>query len=190
MIPSEEKIILRAKKGDSGAVTILYERYVDRIYRYIAYRVPNDDAEDITAEVFVKMVEGLPKFTITGAPFESWLYRIAATRIADYHRKNQRTTEVELTDFVADKEPLPEEHILNEQEAEKLKQALSLLSEEQKLVLMLRFIERRTHQDVADVIGKSVSAVKSIQHRALVELTRILGSEQKVRHYLRGSDEP
>ncbi|GAB4325577.1 MAG: RNA polymerase sigma factor RpoE [Phototrophicales bacterium] len=190
MIPSEKKLIQRAKKGDPSAITTLYEKYADQIYRYIAYRVPINDAEDLTAEVFVKMVEGLPKYTITGAPFEAWLYRIAAARIADYHRRAKQDNQVELSDTLSDKQPLPEDRLLREQELEILKQAVNSLPEEQQTILILRFIERRTHEDVAQIVGKSVSAVKSIQHRALIQLNRLLGSQPKIRHYLRGNDEP
>src|SRR6185369_554015 len=96
-IPSSElnRIIQAAQKGDETAVTALYQAYSQAIYRYIAYRVPVEEAEDLTAEVFVNMVEGLPRYQISEAPFESWLYRIASSRVADYHRHFTRhpTTE-------------------------------------------------------------------------------------------------
>ena len=81
---SIEALIRRAQRGDSTAVTELYEMHVEQIYRYVAYRVPDNEAEDITSDVFINMVESLPSFTYTGAPFEAWLYRIASARIADF----------------------------------------------------------------------------------------------------------
>jgi RNA polymerase sigma-70 factor, ECF subfamily len=187
---SLEQLIKRASDGDQEAVGELYERYVQRIYRYIAYRVPTiGDAEDLTAEVFVKMVESLPSYRFTGAPFESWLYRIAAARIIDFRRRSTRRPQTELSDSMTTDEPLPEEELQERQEFETLRNALARLSDEQQSVLILRFVERKSHQEVAQILNKSVSAVKSIQHRTLIELASLLGSEEKVRHYLRGGHE-
>jgi RNA polymerase sigma-70 factor (ECF subfamily) len=168
----------------------LYETYVERIYRYVAYRVLSvADAEDLTAEVFVKMVEALPAYRVTGVPFEAWLYRIASARIIDYRRRNQRRPQTELTESLSDtSEESPEELVVGQQELEALRVAVGHLSDEQQTLLVLRFIERKSHENVAMIMGKSVSAVKSIQHRALNLLASQLG-ESKVRHYLRGTSD-
>jgi len=147
-----------------------------------------EDAEDLTAEVFVKMVEGLPNFQYTGAPFESWLYRIAAARIADLHRYTYRRPETELSESITSGEDAPEERIQQEQELETLRAALSRLSEEYQTILILRFIERKSHEEVANIMAKSVSAVKTLQHRALNRLAWLLGTNGKIRHYLRGKE--
>jgi RNA polymerase sigma-70 factor, ECF subfamily len=178
-------IVLRATQGNRDAVAQLYELYAAMIYRYVAYRVSDrTDAEDLTAEIFVKMIEGLPRYRLTGAPFEAWLYRIASARVVDYRRRSR--IQYEIPETLGDNAPTPEEQLQDHQEIVTLRQALTFLSEEQQEILLLRFIERKSHQEVADIVGKSVTAVKSIQHRALIELTARLGSEAKVRHYLRG----
>ena len=181
------QVIARAKKGDPAATSLIYQVYAQMIYRYVAYRVGSDeDAEDITSDVFVRMVKDLPRYNPTGAPFEAWLYRIAATRIADFYRKTKRTRHVELTENVIHDVDEPEQRVLEEQEANELREAMSQLSETDQEVLILRFVERKSHQEVAKILDKSVTAVKSIQHRALIRLASHLGSEAKVRHYLRG----
>lgn len=181
------ELIQRAQRGDQAAIAALYEAHAQKIYRYVVYRVPTvHDAEDLTAEVFVRMVEGLPTYRITEAPFEAWLYRIAAARIADWYRRHKRHPQVELTETLKTSDPQPEDNILREQEIDTLREAVQQLNEEQQSVLILRFVERRSHEETAEIMGKSVSAVKSIQHRALTRLASILGSEGKVRHYLRG----
>jgi RNA polymerase sigma-70 factor (ECF subfamily) len=187
--PSEvQELVQRAQKGDSAAMAQLYQTYAQKIYRYVAYRVSSSaDAEDLTAEVFVKMVEALPSYRWTGAPFESWLYSIASARVIDFRRRASRRPQSELSEAMDDDDPLPEQQLQESQEVDHLRQALQQLTDEQQAVLVLRFIERKSHQEVADLIGKSVSAVKSIQHRALIELTAHLGHDEKVRHYLRGS---
>ena len=181
------QLIKRAKRGDSEAVSTIYQLHVDMIYRYVAYRVGSEvDAEDLTAEVFVKMVEGLPRYKDTGAPFEAWLYRIASARVADFYRYRGRRPVEELSETIAEGSPLPEERLLTQQETSELRSALGQLGEDEQRVLILRFVERRSHQEVAIILDKSVSAVKSIQHRALVRLAALMGSEEKPRHYLRG----
>ena len=186
---SIETLINRAKVGESQAVTELYEMHVDQIYRYVAYRVPEDDAEDITSDVFINMVQGLPSFTYTGAPFESWLYRIASARIADYYRKNKRREHVELNDHYKSDNPEPEETLILNQEQQKIRDKLKKLGEDQQTLLILRFVERKSHEEVAKIMGKSISAVKTMQHRALQRLAQLMGQEKKERYYLRGQDE-
>jgi RNA polymerase sigma-70 factor (ECF subfamily) len=189
MIPMSriDQMIRRAQHGDSGAVAWLYENYAQLIYRYIYYRVgAQTDAEDLTAEVFVKMVEGLPSYRLTGAPFEAWLYRIAEARIIDFRRRANRRPQVELLDNLIDQSELPEEHAQAQQELEQLLEALRKLNDEHQTILILRFVERKSHEEVAQLLNKSVTAVKSAQHRALMQMVTLLGSEDKVRHYLRG----
>lgn len=182
-----QDLIQRAKQGDNRAVGELYELHAQQIYRYVVYRVPDHDAEDITASVFVKMVEGLPDYQFTGAPFEAWLYRIAAARVADYHRRRSRRPQQELTENIAIQETLPEQQLIQDQEQEELRSKMfESLNDEQQEILYLRFVERRTHEDVAAITGRTVSAVKSIQHRALKRLAELMGQDDKQRHYLRG----
>lgn len=190
MTPSQEEIIRRAQQGDAEAVAELYRTHAQAVYRYIAYRVANlADAEDLTAEVFLKMVEGLPAYRFTGAPFEAWLYRIAAARIVDYRRRAARHPQAELAESLADGAPIPEEQVQQRGEFEVLREALQQLSDEHQTILILRFIENRSHKEVASILGKTVTAVKTAQYRALTQLAALLGSSQKARHYLRGRDD-
>ena len=184
-----KQLIYRAQRGDRDAVGELYRTYADVIYRYIVQRVPDSEAEDLVADVFVIMVDKLPTYKITGAPFEAWLYRIAWAKVADFHRKSYRTQQVELPETIADDHIPPEAALLQEQERDELRESLAKLSDDEQTVLILRFVERHSHATVAAMLEKSETAVKSIQHRALVKLTRLLGSEKKARSYLRGRDE-
>jgi len=187
---NEEQVIERAKLGDKTAISTLYEKHVDQIFRYVAYRVPENDAEDITAEVFVRMVESLPKFEYRGAPFEAWLYRIASARVADFHRKRGRRQVDEISDTMSDDNPLPEEKMLEKQEQKQLREALSQLSPEDQQILILRFVERKSHEEVAEIIGRNPAAIRTAQHRALKKLAKNLNVKGKERHYLRGRSNP
>lgn len=181
-------LIHKAQQGDREAVGTLYQAYVRSIYRYVVARVRNNaDAEDITADVFIRMVKGLPSYRVTEAPFGAWLYRIAASRIADYYRAQNRYTNSEVSEALPDDFTPMEEQLLQTQSFESLRRALHELSEEHQTILILRFVDRKSHEEVAALLGKTMTAVKSAQHRALTHLTTVLGAQAKNRHYLRGS---
>jgi len=180
-------LIRRTQAGDTAALAVLYQVFSGSIYRYMVFRAPSPaDAEDLTAEVFIRMVEGLPSYQITQVPFEAWLYRIASARVADFYRRSRRNPLSELSEGVADTDLLPEERIIQQEMLTTVRAALRQLSDEHQTILILRFVERKSHEEVAEILHKSMTAVKSAQHRALNQLTSLLGSDQKIRHYLRG----
>jgi RNA polymerase sigma-70 factor (ECF subfamily) len=186
--PDVLDLIALAQRGDRSAIGRLYQEYVQRIFRYILFRVPTYvDAEDLTAEVFVNMVKGLPSYQVTGAPFEAWLYRIAGAQVANYYRQTSHRQQTELSETMPDTILSPEEVVLEKQMFSHLRNALGKLPEEYQTILILRFVERKSHEEVAAQLDKTVSAVKNAQYHALTRLTEILGADHKARHYLRGS---
>lgn len=183
------QLVTRAQQGDADALGMLYDIHVDAIYRYVRFRVPGvADAEDLAAEVFLNMVKRLPKYRQTGAPFEAWLYRIASTLVADFYRQMKRRPQAELSEMLSGDDPTPEDQVQQEQELSMLMDAWQALNTDQQTILFLRFRERKSHEEVAAITGKSVNAVRNAQHRALGQLAARLGSEGKARHYLRGQD--
>jgi len=188
--PPEHRLIERAQQGDPDAIAGLYRQYVQAIARYVAYRVPDEaTVEDLTADVFLRMVEGLPGYQVTGAPFEAWLYRIAATRIADFYRQRQRHPVETLGEGVSSGHTPLDMTLQEREELDELRAALAQLGEEQQTILILRFVERKSHEEVAGIVGKSVRAIATAQHRALKRLAELLGTEKTSRHYLRGKRE-
>jgi RNA polymerase sigma-70 factor (ECF subfamily) len=187
--PSDEReVIRRARKGDKAAVSALYEAYAQTVFQYISYRVDSDaTAEDLTADVFLRMVRGLPQYEFTGAPFGAWLFRIAANRITDYYREGRREM-VEISEDYKSDAPDLFDQLTKEEERSRLHQALQALSEDFQNIITLRFMKEMSHAEVAVVIGKSEAAVRVMQHRALkalaVELDRLQGNETG-----RGDDE-
>src|SRR5690606_41520034 len=117
----ESELIARAQQRDRDAIAELYRRYVQAIARYIAYRV-SDEAlvEDLTAEVFLRMVEALPHYRVTGAPFEAWLYRYAAAGIADHYRQAERHPQHDLRTGLHDGGPSLERSVKQGEELESL----------------------------------------------------------------------
>ena len=171
---SEARLIDRAKRGDEQAIGELYRRHVDLIYRYVYARVQDASiAEDLTAEVFVKALEGLPGYEFTGSPIQAWLYRIAHARTVDYWRRQERRQEVELEDTVAADEPSPPELLDLEAEWVTAMNLVAQLTDDQQDVLILRFVGDLSLSEVAQTLGKTTGAVKALQHRALASLARL-----------------
>jgi RNA polymerase sigma-70 factor (ECF subfamily) len=169
----EAEVIRRAQAGDPEAIGWLYDRYYLPIYRYLRVRVEDQEAaEDLAAEVFVRMIEHLPRYQSRGRPFLAWLYTIARNLLTDYYR-SQRWAPLDLPD--------PErgrgdegmmERIEARAEQDCLWRALRQLTPEQQEVLFHRFFEGRSVEETAQLMGKQPSAIRALQHRALAALRR------------------
>jgi RNA polymerase sigma-70 factor (ECF subfamily) len=176
----EATLIARAKQFDRTAIAELYRRYVQRIYRYVYYRVGDEStAEDLTAEVFLRALESLETYSYRGVPFVAWLYRIAQARVADYHRRWARRGEALPLDerLVSEEEGLAT--LAERRETyEGLYVALQQLTMEQQQVIALKFLAGLNNAEVAYVLNKTEGAVKALQHRALASLQRFLGETE------------
>jgi RNA polymerase sigma-70 factor, ECF subfamily len=159
------------------------------IFRYISYRVDADAvAEDLTAEVFLRMVQELPRYQDTKAPLGAWLFRIAANQVSDHYRRKRRTTIEALDDDHASDDTDPFGKLAAEEERAQLRRALAALPEEQQTLLILRFIQQLPHAEVAAIMSRSEAAIRTMQHRALKALAKELGASSKARSYLRGEE--
>jgi RNA polymerase sigma-70 factor (ECF subfamily) len=158
--------ILRAgKHGDDAALARLCAYIYSHVYAFLYYRVPQpEDAEDLTSEVVLKIIKALKR---QRGNFHAWMYRIARNRLIDYYRQRAVRQEVSLVD-VPQKEFVRtgdlSKQILTK---EKLRKGLEKLTEEQKQVIILKFIQGYNNQEIAGIVGKSVGAVKVLQFRAL-----------------------
>ena len=174
----EESLVRRAQQNDEQALSRLYEEYFQRVYRYVAVRVGNRlDAEDITSQVFVKVVQSLPSYKLRGAPFSAWLFRIARNQVIDNVRK--RSIKVETTwiepSAVSQEDPtrLAELNIA----IDELVKALALLTGAQREVIELRFVAGMSVAETAKIMGKSEGAVKALQYNALIALRKRLSDK-------------
>ena len=170
------KLVERAQHGDRSALEELYLLHFDRIYSYLHMSVGNrHDAEDLTTQVFVKMLESIGKFRWRSAPFSAWLFRIAHNLAMDHFRSNKRWQPEEEVP-----EPDPGEGSAAEQEAlesigrQSMLQLIEKLSHEQQQVLTLKFVFNFSNADAATILDKTDGAIKSLQHRALASLQRQL----------------
>ena len=183
----ESALIAAARQGDREAISELYEAHVQAIFRYIAYRVESDVvAEDLTSEVFLRVVRNIATYQDTGAPFAAWLYRIAANLLTDHYRQNRHTSPDALPEDLVTDETDPFGRTAQAAERDILRGALKTLSPDFQTLLILRFMEGLPIAEVAAALAKSEGAVRVMQHRALKALAQALGADGKVRSYLRG----
>lgn len=175
----QDALIERARRGDPGALTAVYDQYVERIYNYIYHRVGNtQQAEDLTGQVFVRMLEAVKAGRSWQSSFSGWLYRIAHNLVIDYYRRRQRVAFVELDDGTAIQSHAgdPAKSAEVQLDKEQLCAALALLTEEQAQVIVLRFMDELSVSEVAGVMGKTDGAIKALQYRAMLALKRVIRS--------------
>jgi RNA polymerase sigma-70 factor (ECF subfamily) len=185
--PNESQLIARAQADDQEAVSALYNAHIEAIFQYVSYRVDSRmTAEDITAEVFLRMVRGLKDYEDRGLPFGAWLFRIAANQVQEYYRQGKRIHEALLSDNERSDDTDPLDRLARQEERQQLTEALRALPADYQDILILRFMKNLSHAEVATILEKSETAVRSLQHRALKALAEQLGSTDKQRSYLRG----
>ena len=177
-LPDEMILLSRARQLDPAALAEIHETYYAAIFRYVAFRVGDrDTAEDLTSEVFTRLLTALrdkhaPQNTLRG-----WLYGVAARVVSDHHRKAYRAPQVELKEALISADHDPADIVEGRLTQEHLNRALQDLTEEQRHVLSLRFGADMPIQDVARTLGKSEGAIKQLQARAVAALARKLSPQ-------------
>lgn len=175
MDKNEQRLIQRAQQGDRQAFADLYERYQPAIYNYLYYRIDDPDcAEELTCEVFSRMVQNICHYRNQGQPFLAWLYTIARNLRIDYYRETGKAQMVELDDALSTEEGSPAEALEFHLKAECLKKTLQFLTEDQQFVILAKFVEEQTNSEIALLMDKPEGAIKSLQHRALATLRRAI----------------
>jgi RNA polymerase sigma-70 factor, ECF subfamily len=171
------ELVARAQQGDRGALEELYLLHFDRIYSYLHVSVGNrHDAEDLTTQTFVKMLESINRFRWQSAPFSAWLFRIAHNLAMDHFRASRRwQPEEEVPEPPGEEEMSAEQAAMQEIGRQSMVDLIERLSHEQQQVLTLKFVFNFSNGDVATILGKTEGAIKSLQHRALASLQKQLG---------------
>jgi RNA polymerase sigma-70 factor (ECF subfamily) len=179
---TDDVTLEHAVQGDVEAFSVLYERYVVRIYNYIFYRTGSPlDAEDLTARVFHRALGHIGSYRSMGVPFSAWLYRIAHNLVANWHRDNSRRREVPLDDHTEIFQPgdHPEQVMVQSQEQEKLLKVIRKLSSERQQLIILKFVEHLSNMEIAVIMGRSEGAIKSLYHRTVLALREEMGDLEK-----------
>ena len=174
-------LVERAQSGERAALEELYLIHFDRIYSYLHVSVGNrHDAEDLTTQTFLKMLESINKFRWQSAPFSAWLFRIAHNLAMDHFRANRRwQPEEEVPEPDADDATSAEEGALESIGRRSMLELIDELSSEQQQVLTLKFVFNFSNAEAATILGKTEGAIKSLQHRALAALQKQLERREK-----------
>ncbi len=177
MVEPQDNALVEAARQSPEAFGALYDRYVDAIYSYIRYRVPDEgDAEDLTAQTFHRALTNLPAYESRGLPFGAWLYRIAHNLVANWHRHEGRHPQTSLEGLDEEPEGLtvalpPSVHEVDTMfERELLLVALGRLEEDRQALLIYKFSQGLSNAEIATILGRSEGAIKSLYHRTLLEL--------------------
>ena len=174
------QLVDRAQKGDRDALEELYLLHFDRIYSYLHVSVGNrHDAEDLTTQTFLKMLESIGRFRWQSAPFSAWLFRIAHNLAMDHFRARKRVQpEEEVPEPIGSEEPSAELEAMQSLGRQSMLELIDKLSPEQQQVLTLKFVFNFANADVAKILDKTEGAIKSLQHRALASLQKQLAQKQ------------
>jgi RNA polymerase sigma-70 factor (ECF subfamily) len=173
-------LVDRAQKGERAALEELYLIHFDRIYSYLHVSVGNrHDAEDLTTQTFMRMLESIGKFRWQSAPFSAWLFRIAHNLAMDHFRANKRwQPEEDVPEPEPDESTSAEAGALEVIGRRSMLDLIEDLSHEQQQVLTLKFVFNFSNGEAATILGKTEGAIKSLQHRALVSLQKQLERRQ------------
>lgn len=175
-------LVTAAQAGDGEAFGQLYDRYVDVVHRYIAYRVTNHSlTEDLTSETFLRALRRISSYTWQGRDFGAWLVTIARNLIADHFKSSRYKLELATSDLVeagAERSSAgPEDQVLTGITNTSLFEAVKKLNAEQQECIVLRFLQGMSVAETATILGKNENAIKALQYRAVKSLGRMLPKE-------------
>lgn len=174
------RLIKAARGYETWAFDELYTLYADKLYRFILFRVSDEAlAEDLVAEVFLRVLKRIDTFEgKTVAAFSAWLYRVARNLVTDQYRRHAKreTAPLEKATPLLDARANPVDEAEKKQTREELLAAIGRLTPDQQQVILFKFYEDMGNAQVANLLGKTEGAVKSLQHRALATLERFLGA--------------
>ena len=175
MIDVNTDLIKRAQQGDTEIIGDLYNRFHVSIFRYLYYRVGDRQvAEDLTSEVFERMLRFIGGFRPPSDSFQAWLFQIARNLTTDYFRKQSVRNHVALRENLVANEEDIDMNIERTLTSESLRNALNQLNEDQRDVIIMRFVAGMAIADVAQALHKSEDSVKGLQRRALIGLRQTL----------------
>ncbi len=175
-----DALVIRAQNGDKESFGVLYDTYVNQVYRFIFFRVTSEAvAEDITSEVFFKTMKHLGKYQKKDSmPFSAWLFRIAKNVLVDHYRKNVPLDEIPET--VVDESSTADatEKTSTSVDRRRIMSALKNLPEMQAQAIILKYFSEQKNSEIATVLGKSETAIRILQSRGLKKLRDSLEAEK------------
>lgn len=175
-----EGLVSRAQNGEREAFALLYQKYFEQIYRYAYLRVGKvQQAEDLTQEVFLKALDAIGSYHYKGAPFSSWLFRIAHNVIIDHYRRKKKESIPLVDSMISTDDADSLSAVERSMDVLAIKNAVETLPPQQKEVISLRFGAEMSVAETARATGKSEGSVKKLQFEALAKLRRLVGNGQQ-----------
>ena len=172
---ADKALIARAKAGDHAAIGKIFDSYQGQVYRFLHYRLGDQhSAEDLTGEVFLRVIKALPRYQQTRLPFQAWLMKIAHNLAIDHFRRMRHRNHLALHENVIAKSESPETTAERNILGSNLVKALATLTDDQREVILLRIIVEMPIAEVALVLNKSETAIKALQRRGLQALRKTL----------------
>lgn len=178
---SDEELIRRVQAGEKGLLGELYDRHQMGVFRFLMARVNDQQlAEDLTGDVFIRMLDHLSDYENRSVPFTSWLYRVSRNLLIDHYRKEGKYKIAPLgqSEEISQDQPTLLSHVEEKLTIEQVRLVLSRLDEDQSEVIVLRFLVGLSLKEVAQSLDKSVAAVKALQHRGLIHLRTAFSTEK------------
>ena len=168
----EKAIVDAAQEGDQVALSALYDHYFPRVYRYVSTRLSTtEDAEDVTTEIFLRIIENLRKFSWRGLPFGAWVFRIARNEVVSHVRRQKvRSATAQLSESIQDPSPDHVDEIATAFTIATIREAAERLPEAQRQVIALRFGAGLSVAETAKALSKTENNVKVLQHKAIAKL--------------------
>ncbi len=180
-LPEETVLVRQAKSGDDEAFTRLYDGYVERVYRYIYFRISDDTAtEDLVSQVFLKAWQNLDRYKIGTAPFIAWLYAIARNLVIDHYRSKKELLPLEEAVTLPSDRQSPDDEVQLQFDLEAMRDALQVLSADQKQVLILKYIAGLPNENIAKIMNKREGTIRGLQMRGLQVLAKYMHHKELV----------
>ena len=175
----DERDLVIAAKVNPEAFGELYEKYVVRIHNYhYRHTSSRTEAEDLTSRTFYRALRSLQSYRETGAPFQAWLFRIAHNLVVNWYRdhRNRPTVSIDVEDAprLISTVVSPETWVSTAETQQKLLEIIESLPEDRKTLIILKYVDRMSNAEIAEVLGRTEGAIKSLYHRTLITLRRAM----------------
>lgn len=178
-LPDEARLVNQAKSGDAEAFAMLYDAYVERVSRYIYFRVSeNCDMEDLVSQVFLKAWENLDRYQTGNSPFVAWLYAIARNLVIDHYRMKKEVLSLEEALTLPSDVEMPDEEVQVRFDLEELRTALQFLKADQQQALILKYIAGLSNENIAKAMNKQEGTVRGLQMRGLQTLAKYMKEKE------------
>ena len=180
-IAQEDNLVYKAIEGDEQAFASIYDAYLEGIYRFVYIRVEDHQtAEDITSTVFLKAWENLKGYQPRGIPFRAWLFRIARNSVIDHYRTRKQSAPLDAVINVVEDDAQPlSERIGERLQTDEVLAYMQKLTEDQRNVLALKFVQGLTTKEIAQALGKRQGAVRALQMRGLQTLAKLMENHRE-----------